>query len=153
MKIIKIFIRKPISDLEIKRRIDLALKMLYKMNAPLPSITELDVGRALLGGKESRKPWLDDTTTSCVAEFAELDDIMHFHQAFYLGDENEIYDYFANQKQDYEISNTENEFYTQAEIALAMINDNWWYSRYGIKNRFTIEEIVSVLLDTQAKLE
>jgi hypothetical protein len=144
MRPIKIFIRKPIGELEIKRRIDLALKMLNKMNSPLPSVTELDVGRALLGGIESRKPWIDDTTTSCVAEFTELDDIMHFNQAFYYGKEDEIKNYFASQKKDYEISNIENIFYTQAEIALFMINDNWWSGCYGYSNKFSIEEIVGV---------
>ena len=149
MRPIKIFIRKPIGELEIKRRIDLALKMLNKMNSPLPSVTELDVGRALLGGIESRKPWIDDTTTSCVAEFTELDDIMHFNQAFYYGEEDEINNYFASQKKDYEISSVENDFYTQSEIALSMINDNWWYSWNGLKNRFTIENIVNILTNIQ----
>ena len=117
------------------------------MQIPHPSITELDVGRALLGGIESRKPWVDDTTTICVAEFTELDDIMHFDLAFYLGDENEIKDYFASQKEDHKLSSIEKEFYDQAEIALYMINDNWWYSWNGIENRFTIEEIINRLVN------
>ena len=116
------------------------------MQIPHPSITELDVGRALLGGKESRKPWVNDTTTVCVAEFTELDDLIHFDQAFYYGDENEINNYLASQKEDHKLSNIEKEFYSQAEIALSMINNNWWYSWNGMKIRFTLEEIVNRLV-------
>ena len=147
MKLLEIFIRKPISDSEIKRRIDLALKMLEKMQAPLVSVSELDVGRALLGGKLSEKPWIDDTTTSCVAEFTEQDDIMHFDKAFYFGDDNEIKQYFAAQQKDYEISSTENRFYTQAETALFMINDNWHSSLYGHDSKFSTQDIVIAILE------
>jgi len=146
MKPINIFIRKPIGKSEIKRRIDLALKMLSKMDSPICSVSEFDAGRALLGGVESRKPWINNTTTSCVAEFTELDDIMHFNKAFYIGNKKKIDNYFANQKKDNKISKTEIEFYTQAEIALFMLNDNWWSGCYGHENKYSIEEIVSILL-------
>ena len=148
MKPLKIFIRRPISESEIKRRMKLALKMLEKMHEqPFVSISELDVGRALLGGKLSEKEWLDDTTTECVAEFTEQDDIMHFYKAFYIGDEKEINRYFAAQKKDYEISDEENKFYTQAEKALYMLNDNLYSSFYGLDKKFSVQDIVNVILE------